>query len=71
MAVQATFVYKYRDGSFSYSTPMEVIPRVGEHIDIPDLGGDFKIRKIVWRETRDKDVWGPHLELRKPFTSEF
>ena len=75
MATQVQFNHVDRHGNFAYRTPMETVPRVGDHVDIPTLG-EFKVRKIVWLEVagkdgEGKDIWEAHLEVRKPWSSEF
>lgn len=68
MAVQVLLSHTSSENSFTYKFPMEIVPRVGEYIDLQEQGGEYKVRKIVWREI--SLLWTACIELRKPFSSE-
>lgn len=63
------FNHKDRTSSFFYRMEMESFPRAGDYITFR-IDGEFKVKKISWVEVED-EVWEIHVDLRKPFTSEF
>jgi hypothetical protein len=57
--------------AFTIADGMPAVPRVGDYVDLPQMGGEFKVRKVIWRLEVGNNEWVAHIDLRKPFTSEF
>ena len=59
------------EDAFTIDDGMPAVPGVGDYIDLPQMGGEFKVRKVIWRLEVGNNEWVAHIDLRKPFSSEF
>jgi len=69
LMIRVRFEYNPSDGknSFSAADAMPAVPPVGDYIRLPELGGEYRVRKVTW--TPEDQHWKAIIELRKPFAS--